>query len=75
MFLAEIREAAFLKFAKTLASSERYGNMWFPLKDQTRTLRNNIRYEEFYARTERLYNSPVYRMRRLLNQEEFKTSI
>ena len=65
------RKEAFKKFAASLASSDRYGNEWFPLKNTARSLRKEKKYEEFYARTDRLYNSPLYKMRRILNEENY----
>ena len=64
--LEERRIEAFKKFARTLASNDRYKD-WFPLKENDRRLRQDRKYEEFFARTERLYQSPLYRMRRFLN--------
>ena len=61
------RESAFLKFANTLANNQRYTD-WFPTADQLNySLRTNKKYSEFYARTNRLYTSPLYTMRRVLN--------
>ena len=40
---------------------------WFPKKSYARELRVNGEYEEYYARCNRLRNSPLYFMRRRLN--------
>ena len=40
---------------------------WFPLRQTTRTTRSTRPYEEKYARCDRLKNSPLYFMRRRLN--------
>ena len=63
------RERAFLKFAITLSGSARYSH-WFPECDNSVNLRRGNRYQEHYARTSRLYKSPLFSMRRLLNKEE-----
>ena len=64
------RETLLLKFARKCANSERF-KKWFPLKPDTgHRTRNNTKYLEFTARTERLSKSPLYEMRRLLNKEE-----
>ena len=68
--LKERREKAFIKFANQLSQSERFKE-WFPLsKDVGMSLRNIKKIEEQYARTDRLYRSPLYSMRRALNKEE-----
>ena len=52
---------------KTIDST-RFGSDWFPLSDVTGVaLRSRRKYFESQARTERLFNSPLYSMRRLLN--------
>ena len=59
------------KFARKCASNPRF-NHWFPLNTGRRSARNNDKYEEKYARTDRLKNSPLYYMRRRLNGKEGK---
>ena len=62
------REAAFLNFTKSLLLNDRYVD-WFPVTEDTHVnLRNKKHYTEFYARTERMYNSPLYSMRRAMNR-------
>ena len=43
---------------------------WFPLNDQGRNTRHTKKYKETFARTERLKNSPIFTMRRKLNELE-----
>ena len=57
-----------------MANSERFGS-WFPRNDNVRELRRTKTYKEEYARTERLYNSPLYAMRRILNEEDITEEI
>ena len=65
--LQERREDACLKFAKKLSSSDRFRS-YFPLNDQCRQVtRNKKTYIEEYARTSRLYDSPLFYFRRILN--------
>ena len=73
--LEERRRVAFLNFANKTSVSERY-KRWFPEKIYKRTgLRTEKKYCEFRAKTTRLYNSPLYAMRRLLNQENQDNTI
>ena len=57
------------KFATKCANSERFGD-WFPRNDPLRVTRNPLEFKEERARTKRLYNSPLYHMRRRLNGRE-----
>jgi hypothetical protein len=66
--LEERREEAFLKFARK-TSEGRFKN-WFPKRPNTRSLRDQKTYIEQYARCDRLYKSPIFAMRRLLNDSE-----
>ena len=61
------REKLTINFAKKCASSARFGH-WFEEKPAN-NLRSGLRYEEKFARTERLKNSPLFYMRRALNNE------
>ena len=65
--LSERRKKLFGKFAENIVKNENYKDM-FPLNEQERTTRNKKPYKEFYARIDRLYNSPLYALRRHLNQ-------
>ena len=68
--LKERREAAFASFTNKLVSSSRFQHL-FPLKEAgPMELRNTKKYTETFARSNRLYNSPVYSMRRYLNGKE-----
>ena len=54
-------------FAAKCASSERFEH-WFPRKEEGgRVTRRREEYVEEYARCDRLFNSPVFYMRRRLN--------
>ena len=63
------RQSALLKFAQKSLKNPKYSS-WFPLKDNERQTRHTTPYEEEYARGNRLYNSPIFAMRRLLNGEQ-----
>ena len=54
--------------AKKCASSARFGG-WFPAIISVRDTREQLTYEEKYARTHRCYNSTVFSMRRRLNRD------
>ena len=61
------REKLTLNFAKKAAQDPRFEH-WFPVKDYgSLQLRRERKYEEYYARTERLMKSPLFYMRRALN--------
>ena len=70
--LSTRREELTLKFATKCANSARFGD-WFPKKEHYEDivnghcLRTEKTYREDYARTDRLKNSPVFYMRRQLN--------
>ena len=57
------------KFAQKAAFSQRFRE-WFTLNNIARPTRGQLLYREFHARTNRLYNSPVYHMRWPLNGRE-----
>ena len=62
------REKLFEKFCLKMSRSERFQRKWLPRKDiGEHNLRKTNEYIEFNARTSRLYNSPVYAMRRFMN--------
>ena len=54
------------KFAEKCLSSERFRS-WFPLAEGRRSGRNTEKYKEFFAKNDRLKNSPLFYMRRRLN--------
>lgn len=64
------REELFRKFCMKMSKSERFSRKWLPLReyeDDVRVLRRRKKYIEYNARTTRMYNSPVFEMRRILN--------
>ena len=63
------REKLFEKFSLKMSKSARFSRKWLPKYDRTdrRELRNKKTFIEFYARTDRLYRSPIFHMRRVLN--------
>ena len=65
--LKERRDMREEKFALKCLQTERF-RPWFPLHPVERPTRNPLTYSESYARTKRLYNSPLYQMRRVLNK-------
>ena len=68
------REAAFEKFAINLARSNRYAG-WLPEKERGNlNLRTTSKYEETFTRTQRRYNSPLFTIRRTLNDLELPTN-
>ena len=68
--LQERRDKRDLKFASKCTQSERF-KPWFPLNPIARNTRRPSIYQEFHARTQRLYyRSPMYNMRRRLNGKE-----
>ena len=59
-------------FAAKCAASRRFSKL-FPLREGRISARNTERYKEFYARCDRLKNSPLFFMRRRLNGKPGKT--
>ena len=67
--LAERRSVAFCKFMRKAAGSDRFRH-WFPVQERKNyDLRRPLKYVEYHANTERLYKSPLFTMRRLLNED------
>ena len=68
--LSERRSKAFDRFALKLVENPRFQHL-FPLlpPEQSRS-RQSLKYLESHARTQRLYNSPIFQMRRRLNDME-----
>ena len=60
------------KFARKAAADPKFCH-WFPLKVNRRMTRTKEIYEEKFAKCDRLKNSPIYYMRRRLNDKEGKT--
>jgi hypothetical protein len=65
--LDDRRKNAALNFARK--SLEGNYSHWFPLNETGRS-RSSLKYREDYARCDRLKNSPIYYMRRLLNEQD-----
>ena len=63
------------KFASKCLGSRRF-SAWFPLRDDVRRSARNTageKYKEFFARCDRLKNTPLYYMRRRLNGKAGKS--
>ena len=60
------RERAFVKFAKKSSENPIYEH-WFKRNSPLVNTRNPKTFVEKFAKTSRLYNSPIYAMRRALN--------
>ena len=67
--LKERRRILFEKFAMKMSKSRRFSQKWLPTYDRNTGIntRDKKKYIVFFARTQRLFNSPVYTMRRVLN--------
>ena len=65
--LEERRETLTKNFAVKTSKNVRFANWFKPQKDININLRSRNKYEEEFARTERMKKSPVYYMRRILN--------
>ena len=75
--LEERRQAACDSFINSLVQSDRFSHL-FPLNEYPEemvNLRRTKKYQELHARTTRLFNSPLYYMRRRLNELTETTSI
>ena len=59
------------KFARNASVNPRFCH-WFPRTEGRRSGRNSETYREFFAKCDRLKNSPLYYMRRRLNGKEGK---
>ena len=65
--LSERRQETFDKFAERAAHSDKF-RKWFPVyHSRAGNNRKKLLYKEYHARTDRLYFSPLYVMRRRLN--------
>ena len=64
--LEERRTKAVTKFAQKALKNEQFSH-WFPL-NTNRSGRHGKIYEEKFAKSDRLYRSPLYTMRRILNE-------
>ena len=67
--LAERREKTIGKFAQQCLKNPKYSASWFPPSERGRyETRHQKKYVEEKCRTSRLYNSPIFYMRRILNR-------
>ena len=66
MTLESRREKWLRKFARKLAANPQFAH-WFPSNKNRSSSRISKAYEEKHASSKRLYNSPPFKMRRLLN--------
>ena len=67
--LSDRRETLCCNFAKKASLSDRFGNKWFPKRvEDNHNIRRRGPYLEQRARTERMRQSPIFYMRRLLNE-------
>ena len=63
-----------VKLVKTI-KSPRFQPIWFPKREFIHhNLRRELIFEEKFAKTNRLYNSPLYFMRRRLNEAHLKVA-
>ena len=60
------RHNALKKFAEKTSKIPQFAN-WFPLNTNRSSQRSGKWYQEMHARSDRLYNSPIFAMRRILN--------
>ena len=61
------RQNALLKFARKSSNNPQF-KKWFPLNKNRSSQRGGKEFEEKFARSDRLYNSPLFAMRRALNE-------
>lgn len=64
--LEERRSKALLNFANKAVTNPQFKD-WFPL-NTNRAGRHGKKYAELFAKSDRLYKSPLFTMRRLLNE-------
>ena len=64
--LEKRREKALLKFAQKASANPQFIH-WFPRNTNRSSQRISKEFEEKFAKSDRLYNSPLYAMRRALN--------
>ena len=64
------RALALVKFASNAAKNENYRHL-FPLNVSERFTRKPKKFVEKFAKTDRLHNSPLYAMRRALNNTPY----
>ena len=71
--LEERRQKAIEKFAQKTVKNPQFSH-WFPTNKNRSSQRTGKTYEEKLARSDRLYNSPLFKMRRILNDLEKEQS-
>ena len=68
--LEQRRKERIRKFAEKTVRNSRYSSRWFPrTQDGIHNIRAPKHYIEEHAKTDRLYKSPIFTMRRLLNAQ------
>ena len=70
--LAARREKALTRFTKNSLSNPIYSHWFKDNPNPRQSQRNPKKYEEKFARTNRLYNSPLYTARRKLNESNYE---
>ena len=68
--LSERRSGAVDRFALKLVENPRFGHLFPLLPPERSRSRQSLKYLETHSRTQRLYNSPIFHMRRHLNAME-----
>ena len=64
------------KFIKKAAENPNYREKWFPRREfSDQNLRRSLYYDEEFARTSRLYDSPLFYYRRRLNEMSIPTDL
>ena len=64
--LEERRANALRRFAEKASTNSQFSH-WFPLNQNRASQRSDKKYQELHAKSNRLYNSPLFEMRRILN--------
>ena len=66
--LSDRHERLIDRFIIKARDNPRFMNDWFPKRHESQhDIRNEKKYAEFFARTTRLYKSPIYHYRRRMN--------
>ena len=69
--LSDRRQSMFVKFALKNSLNSRISEKWFPTNPESgHHTRAPLKYKEFPARTERMLNSPLFQLRKRLNQHD-----
>ena len=66
------RESRLKKFTEKAVLNKQF-NHWFPTNDNRASQRINKKYKELFAKSDRLYCSLLFEMRRVLNNSEKTT--